>query len=166
MIMLRDKKTSAEKSYWLPLPLPQFFTPLQQCRYTNKTLSTCNWDVKYVNSLYLVLSFIVNTIWLDMHPSKLIYGTIYLVLNCIFLNMRWIYFYDKHEANFVQIVIFVSFARQMIACLLSLKVFFYIIISRSHLKPSKNLYMSIRRVNKTFNFFPSSCYFRGLCNIH
>ena len=85
MIMLRDKKTSAEKSYWLPLPLPQFFTPLQQCRYTNKTLSTCNWDVKYVNSLYLVLSFIVNIIWLSMHPSKLISGTIYLVLNCIFL---------------------------------------------------------------------------------
>ena len=25
--------------------------------------------------------------------------------------------------------------------------------------------MSIRRVNKTLNFFPSSYYFRGLCNI-
>ena len=77
MIMLRDKKTSAEKSYWLPLPLPQFFTPLQQCRYTNKTLSTCNWDVKYVNSLYLVLSFIVNIIWLSMHIETYIWYNLF-----------------------------------------------------------------------------------------
>ena len=100
-----------------------------------------------------------------MHPSKLTSGNIYIVSICIFWKRVKCFFYEKHWENFVQIAIFVSFARQMIACLLSFKVFFYIIISRSHLKPSKNLYMSIRRVNKTLNFFPSSYYFRGLCNI-
>ena len=47
MISLRDKNTSTEKSYWLPLPLQQFFS-LHYCRYTNKTLSNCNWDGRSV----------------------------------------------------------------------------------------------------------------------